>query len=78
MGQRHEDDLRAEAYANGGAVTLDSLLEHMQLIVAHPEAHGTSVTEPLRALLNVMEHLVIEGDGFGIVPDRAFLRTRAL
>lgn len=70
---RHEDDLRAEAYANGGAVPLASLLDHLDMVVQHPEVHGQSVTEPLRALILAFNS--VREDFPEYFPATVFLRT---
>lgn len=73
---RHEDDLRAEAYANGGAVPLTSLMDHLRMVTEHPEAYGSSVTEPLRALLDICNAVAFVNEG--AFPERAFVRTTEL
>lgn len=81
MPTRHEDDLRAEAYATGGAVPFDHVLEHLDHVVAHPEAYGSSVTEPLRALLEVVRGTKEDCESNGVAhyfPSKIFIRTTEL
>lgn len=53
---RHEDDLMAKLH--DGSATVGDLIGHAEeVIVAHPEAHGTAVTEPVRLLLALIDVL---------------------
>lgn len=53
---RHEDDLAAEAYANGGRVSLESLLEHLDEILGDPASgYGEGVYKPVAAAVRVIK-----------------------
>lgn len=58
---RHEDDLLAKLHT--GEATVGDLIGHAdEVIVAHPEAYGTVVTEPVRLLLKLIDVLTAESD----------------